>query len=104
MAEEKILAEGTTIDVAGSADEKKAKVKQVRYIFKDPEKGWFEKERDNVRVTKYYKTQKEAIEAAIRENYDGSHLDRQAAARVLSAFGPERTSFVLASTASFSSL
>ena len=41
---------------------------------------------------------KEAIEAAIRESYDGSHLDRQAAARVLSAFGPERTSFVLAST------
>ena len=32
MAEEKILAEGTTIDVAGSADEKKAKAKQVRYI------------------------------------------------------------------------
>ena len=64
MAEEKILAEGTTIDVAGSADEKKAKAKQVLYIFKDPEKGWFEKERDNVRVTKYYRTQKEAIEAA----------------------------------------
>lgn len=36
---------------------------QVRFIFKS-EKGWFEKERDNVRITKYYKTQKEAIEAA----------------------------------------
>ena len=31
---------------------------------KNPEKGWFEKEKDNVRVTKYYRTQKEAIEAA----------------------------------------
>ena len=43
--------------------EVKPKTKQVRYIFKS-EKGWFEKERDNVRVTKYYRTQKEAIEAA----------------------------------------
>ena len=33
-------------------------------ILRDPEKGWFEKEKDNVRVTKYYRTQKEAIEAA----------------------------------------
>ena len=41
---------------------------------------------------------KDAIEAAIRENYNGSHLDQQAATRVLSAFGPERTSFVLANT------
>ena len=41
----------------------KPKTKQVRYIFKS-ESGWFEKERDNVRVTKYYKTQKEAIDAA----------------------------------------
>ena len=64
MAEEKILSDGTTIEVGGIADDKKAKIKQVRYIFKDPEKGWFEKERDNVRVTKYYRTQKEAIEAA----------------------------------------
>ena len=63
MAEEKILEEGTTIEV-GEQSAGKTKVKQIRYIFKDPEKGWFEKEKDNVRVTKYYRTQKEAIEAA----------------------------------------
>ena len=63
MAEEKILEEGTTIQV-GEQSAGKTKVKQIRYIFKDPEKGWFEKEKDNVRVTKYYRTQKEAIEAA----------------------------------------
>ena len=43
--------------------EVKPKTKQVRYIFKS-EKGWYEKETDNVRVTKYYKTQKEAVEQA----------------------------------------
>ena len=64
MAEEKILEEGTTIEVDVKSTDKKAKVKQVRYIFMDPEKGWFEKERDNVRVTKYYRTQKEAVDAA----------------------------------------
>ena len=63
MAEEKILEEGTTIEV-GEQSAGKTKVKQIRYIFKDPEKVWFEKEKDNVRVTKYYRTQKEAIEAA----------------------------------------
>lgn len=63
MAEEKILEEGTTIEV-GEQSAGKTKVKQIRYIFKDPEKGWFKKEKDNVRVTKYYRTQKEAIEAA----------------------------------------
>lgn len=63
MAEEKILEEGTTIEV-GEQSAGKTKVKQIRYIFKDPEKGWFENEKDNVRVTKYYRTQKEAIEAA----------------------------------------
>ncbi len=47
---------------------------------------------------------KDAIEAAIRENYNGSHLDRQASARVLSAFGPERTSFVLANTVQLKNL
>lgn len=41
---------------------------------------------------------KKTIEAAIRENYSGFNLDRQVSARVLSAFGPERTSFVLANT------
>ena len=64
MAEDKVLADGTTIDVGTDTKDKKNKTKQVRYIFKDLENGWFEKERDNVRVTKYYKTQKEAIDAA----------------------------------------
>ncbi|HIV98666.1 MAG TPA: DUF2188 domain-containing protein [Candidatus Ornithospirochaeta avicola] len=54
------------VDESGkeSIQKTKNKRKQVRYIFKDSEKGWFEKERDNVRVTKYYRTQKEAVEAA----------------------------------------
>lgn len=64
MAEDRILEDGATISVEGKAPDRKEKVKQVRYIFHDQEKGWFEKERDNVRVTKYYRTQKEAIEAA----------------------------------------
>lgn len=42
-------------------DEKKT---QFRYIFKDEAKGWYEKEIGNSRVTKYYKTQKEAVDAA----------------------------------------
>lgn len=42
----------------------KNKKKQVRYIFRDAEKGWYEKERDNTRITKFYATQKEAVEAA----------------------------------------
>ena len=50
----------------------KPKTKQVRYIFKS-EKGWFEKERDNVRVTKYYRTQKEAIDQA-REHIRNSGM------------------------------
>lgn len=53
-------------EVQATEDEKKKvrnKQKQVRYIFQS-EKGWYEKERDNVRVTKYYRTQEEAIEAA----------------------------------------
>lgn len=52
--------------------EVKPKTKQVRYIFKN-EKGWFEKERDNVRVTKYYRTQKEAIDQA-REHIRNSGM------------------------------
>ena len=52
--------------------EVKPKTKQVRYIFKS-EKGWFEKERDNVRVTKYYRTQKEAIDQA-REHIRNSGM------------------------------
>lgn len=41
---------------------------------------------------------KGAIEQAVRENFDGAHLNEDAVRRVLSAFGPERTSFVLANT------
>lgn len=41
---------------------------------------------------------KETIEAAIRDNFDGMHLNADAVRRALAAYGPERTSFVLAST------
>lgn len=41
---------------------------------------------------------KEAIEAAIREHYDGNSLDSQAAAQVVNAFGLDRTMYVLANT------
>ena len=41
---------------------------------------------------------KQAIEAAIRENFDGMHMNEEAVRRTLAAYGPERTSFVLAST------
>ena len=41
---------------------------------------------------------KEAIEAAIREHYDGNSLDSQAAAQVVEAFGLDRTLYVLANT------
>lgn len=51
------------IEVPGTADAK-AKTVQMRYIFMDAEKGWYEKEKDNVRITKYYRTQQEAIDAA----------------------------------------
>ena len=43
-------------------------------------------------------TCKEAIEAAIREHYDGNSLDSQAAAQVVEAFGLDRTLYVLANT------
>lgn len=59
MAEEK----NEIIEIAGSADAK-SKTVQLRYIFMDAEKGWYEKEKDNVRITKYYRTQQEAVEAA----------------------------------------
>lgn len=59
MAEEK----NEVIEIAGSADAK-SKTVQMRYIFMDAEKGWYEKEKDNVRITKYYRTQQEAVEAA----------------------------------------
>lgn len=41
---------------------------------------------------------KEAIEAAIREGFDGMHLNPSAVKRVLEQFGAERVSYVLAST------
>ena len=41
---------------------------------------------------------KEAIEATIREHYDGNSLDSQAAAQVVEAFGLDRTLYVLANT------
>lgn len=41
---------------------------------------------------------KDAIENAIREGFDGMHLSGDAAKGVLSAFGPERVSYVLAAT------
>ena len=40
----------------------------------------------------------EAIEAAIREHYNGNSLDSQAAAQVVEAFGLDRTLYVLANT------
>lgn len=75
MAEEKIieeeleeLEEVVQVEADDSIEEEgrrkvRNKQKQVRYIFQS-EKGWYEKERDNVRITKYYRTQEEAIEAA----------------------------------------
>ena len=42
---------------------------------------------------------KEAIEKAIGEHYDGAHFDSDLAVKqVMDAFGPERTSYVLANT------
>lgn len=41
---------------------------------------------------------KEAIEVAIREHYHDNHLDSQAAAQVIEAFGLDRTLYVLANT------
>mgnify|MGYP002624261906 CR=1 FL=1 len=41
---------------------------------------------------------KEAIEEAIRQNYDGSHLNGAAAKQVLDGYGVDRTMFVLAVT------
>lgn len=41
---------------------------------------------------------KEAIEAAIREHFDGMHLSHDAAKGVIDAYGMERVAFVLANT------
>lgn len=63
--EEMMIDVPATEDSSAKANPKaKNKKKQVRYIFRDTEKGWYEKERDNTRITKFYATQKEAVEAA----------------------------------------
>ncbi len=63
--EEMVIDVPAIEDPSMKADAKsKNKKKQVRYIFRDAEKGWYEKERDNARITKFYATQKEAVEAA----------------------------------------
>lgn len=41
---------------------------------------------------------KNAIEKAIRENFDGMHLQTEGAKAVMAWYGPERTAFVLANT------
>ena len=50
------------------------------------------------KAKKTFETDKEAIEAAIREHYNGNSLDSQAAAQVVNAFGLDRTMYVLANT------
>lgn len=41
---------------------------------------------------------KNAIEAAIRENFDGMHLDKRCLGPVMEEYGPERVEWVLANT------
>ena len=41
---------------------------------------------------------KKAIESAIRENFDGSHLRKELAQSVIDQFGMERVAYVLANT------
>ena len=41
---------------------------------------------------------REAIEDAIRQNFDGMHLDKDCIAPVLTAYGYKRTAWVLANT------
>lgn len=41
---------------------------------------------------------KKAIESAIRENFDGSHLHKELAQSVIDQFGMERVAYVLANT------
>lgn len=41
---------------------------------------------------------KEAIEAIIRESFDGMHLKGDAASKALSAYGTERVNYILANT------
>ena len=69
VIEDEIREEDEILDVdengeVEAAPQKRNKNKQVRYIFMAEDGGWFEKERDNVRITKYYATQKEAIDVA----------------------------------------
>lgn len=40
------------VPASGAVDGKKAKTTQTRYVFMDEERGWYEKEKDNVRITK----------------------------------------------------
>ena len=74
VMEDEILDDDEVLDIEedGSESEEKGpekkkvknKKRQVRYIFMAEDGGWYEKERDNVRITKYYRTQEEAIDAA----------------------------------------
>lgn len=41
---------------------------------------------------------KNAIEAAIRQHFDGMHLDKAAVTKVIAAYGKERTCYVAANT------
>lgn len=41
---------------------------------------------------------KNAIEAAIRQHFDGMHLDKTAVTEVIAAYGKERTCYVAANT------
>lgn len=69
IMEDEIREEDEILDIDENGEDdaepkKRNKKKQVRYIFMAEDGGWYEKERDNVRITKYYDTQKEAIDAA----------------------------------------
>ena len=68
-----------------------------------PHSGDYAKEHDEIKeyVASYQANVacKKAIEKAIGEHYDGAHLDSDLAVKqVMDAFGPDRTSYVLANT------
>ncbi len=46
---------------------------------------------------------RKAIETAVRENFDGQHLNADTARGVMEQFGPERLSFILAATVEYKS-
>lgn len=52
---------------------------------------WRESYRENIRC-------KEAIEEAVRKNFDGWHLKQDCTEKVIEAFGADRVAYVLAST------